>query len=127
MKILVVDDERAVQSLFQQWFEEDIDSGMLDFDFVFSAEEALDYVKSGRGAGLVLILSDINMPGLNGLELLRMLKEQFKHIPVVIITAYGDDYNVSTAKKYGADDFINKPIDLPLLREKLKHYMSGGH
>lgn len=127
MKILVVDDERAVQSLFQQWFEDEIDAGLFAFDFVFSAEEALEYVKSGKGTGLVLILSDINMPGLNGLELLRLLKERFKNIPVVIITAYGDDYNVNTAKKYGADDFINKPIDFPFLRDKLTQYVSGSH
>lgn len=121
MKILVVDDEKDVQTLFEQRFRREIKSGEMLFDFAFSGEEALQYlVKHEQEA--VLILSDINMPGMSGLELLRKIKEEYHEPPpvVMMLTAYGDAENFNTAKSFGADDFLTKPVDFPSLKEKLK-------
>jgi CheY-like chemotaxis protein len=120
MKILVVDDEQDVQALFQQRFRKEIKNGDLYFDFAFSGEEALAYLKQNQKEAL-LILSDINMPGMNGLELLEYIKQELqKPVPIVImITAYGDDENYKTAKRLGADDFLTKPVDFKILKEKI--------
>ena len=122
MKILVVDDEQDVQILFQQRFRKEIKNGELDFAFAFSGEEALSYLHNSDQKA-VLILSDINMPGMSGLELLEQIKANFHKPPpiVMMITAYGDEENFNTAKKLGADDFLTKPLDFQLLKDKLKH------
>jgi CheY-like chemotaxis protein len=122
MKILVVDDEKDVQFLFQQRFRREIKSGSIDFAFAFSGEEALDYLNQNAQEA-VLILSDINMPGMSGLELLERIKKEFHKPPpkVMMITAYGDEENFNTAKRLGADDFLTKPVDFKLLKEKLKN------
>lgn len=122
MKILVVDDEQDVQTLFQQRFRKEIKNGELDFAFAFSGEEALTYLQNSDQKA-VLILSDINMPGMSGLELLEQIKTHFHKPPpiVMMITAYGDEENFNTAKKLGADDFLTKPLDFQLLKDKLKN------
>jgi CheY-like chemotaxis protein len=121
MKILVVDDETDVQTLFEQRFRKEIKSGEMQFFFAFSGEEALLFLNRHQQEA-VLILSDINMPGMSGLELLRHIKEQYHKPPplVMMITAYGDAENYNTAKQLGADDFLTKPVDFTLLKEKLK-------
>jgi CheY-like chemotaxis protein len=121
MKILVVDDEKDVQVLFEQRFRKEIREGLFNFIFAFSGEEALNYLNALNHEA-VLILSDINMPGMSGLELLRRIKESiFTPPPVVMmITAYGDADNYNQAKTLGADDFLTKPVDFSLLKEKLK-------
>ena len=119
MKILVVDDERDVEALFRQRFRKELKAGELDFKFVFSAEEALEYLRQLSPFDLVLVLSDINMPGMTGLELLKIVKNQFPHLQVFMISAYGDDDNHNTAKTYGADDFVTKPVDFTNLRNKI--------
>ena len=121
MKILVVDDEKDVQILFEQRFRKEIRTNEMEFVFAFSGEEALAYL-NGHEHEAVLILSDINMPGMSGLELLEHIKQKyFKPPPVVMmITAYGDAENFSMAKRLGADDFLTKPVDFTLLKEKLK-------
>jgi two-component system chemotaxis response regulator CheY len=121
MKILVVDDERDVKTLFEQRFRKEIRNGETDFVFAYSGEEALVYLND-LAHGAVLILSDINMPGMSGLELLGQIKQkQFRPPPVVMmITAYGDAENFNTAKRLGADDFLTKPLDFNVLKEKLK-------
>jgi two-component system, chemotaxis family, chemotaxis protein CheY len=121
MKILVVDDERDVKALFEQRFRKEIRNGETDFVFAYSGEEALVYLND-LAHGAVLILSDINMPGMSGLELLGRIKQkQFRPPPVVMmITAYGDEENHNTAKALGADDFLTKPLDFNILKEKLK-------
>lgn len=121
MKILVVDDEKDVQVLFEQRFRKEIQEGLFNFIFAFSGEEALNYLNALNHEA-VLILSDINMPGMSGLELLRRIKESvFTPPPVVMmITAYGDADNYNQAKTLGADDFLTKPVDFSLLKEKLK-------
>jgi CheY-like chemotaxis protein len=121
MKILVVDDERDVQVLFEQRFRKEMRSGEMQFVFAFSGEEALGYLKN-LDHEAVLILSDINMPGMSGLELLRHIKEKHHNPPpvVMMITAYGDAENYNTAMRLGADDFLTKPLDFSTLKEKLK-------
>ena len=121
MKVLVVDDERDMKTLFEQRFRKEIRDKEIDFAFAFSGEEAMDYMlKNNQEA--VLILSDINMPGMSGLELLKLIKEKYETPPpvVMMITAYGDAANYNEAMKLGADDFLTKPLDFSLLKEKLK-------
>lgn len=121
MKVLVVDDERDMQTLFEQRFRKEIRNGEIKFAFAFSGEEALAYMAQYHHEA-VLILSDINMPGMSGLQLLQQIKEKYETPPpvVMMITAYGDDDNYNEAMKLGADDFLTKPIDFNLLKEKLK-------
>lgn len=121
MKVLVVDDEKDVQVLFEQRFRKEIRSGEMDFIFAFSGEDALTYLQAHEQEA-VLILSDINMPGMSGLELLEKIKNKYMKPPpvVMMITAYGDDENFNTAKRLGADDFLTKPVDFTLLKDKLK-------
>ena len=122
MKILVVDDEKDVQVLFQQRFRKEIKNEILEFVFAFSGEEAVQTLKAMRQEA-VLILSDINMPGMSGLELLAHIKKNYAAPPplVMMITAYGDDENRRTAKRLGADEFLTKPLDFILLKDKLKN------
>lgn len=125
MKILVVDDEKDVQMLFEQHFRKEIKSGEIHLDFAFSGEEALQFMKLHEQEA-VLILSDINMPGMSGLELLKNIKGKYEKPPpvVMMITAYGDDENYNQAMKLGADDFLTKPVDFKELKEKLKTRLS---
>jgi CheY-like chemotaxis protein len=121
MKILVVDDEKDMQTLFEQRFRKEIRSGEMEFYFTYSGEQAMDYLNQHNHEA-VLILSDINMPGMSGLELLKYIKQQFSSPPpvVMMITAYSDDESYKQAISLGADDFLTKPIDFSLLKEKLK-------
>jgi CheY-like chemotaxis protein len=121
MNILVVDDEKDMQALFEQRFRKDIRSGKVNFAFASSGEQALNYLNNHNHEA-VLILSDINMPGMTGLQLLQKIKQE-AYVPppvVMMITAYGDEENYTQAMSLGADDFLTKPIDFSLLREKLK-------
>lgn len=119
MKIMVIDDEHDVELLFKQQFRKEIRKSQIELHFAFSAEEALEYLQLQITECLVLILADINMPGMNGLELLKIIKEKFAHLKVFIITAYGDEQNYQMAREYGADDYINKPIEFDQLKEKI--------
>jgi two-component system, chemotaxis family, chemotaxis protein CheY len=121
MKILVVDDETDMQTLFEQRFRKEIKSGEMEFIFAGSGKEALDFL-SRQNHEFVLILSDINMPGMSGLELLEQIKHIYETPPpkVMMITAYGDEYNYNQAMSLGADDFLTKPLDFNNLKEKLK-------
>lgn len=121
MKILVVDDEKDMQALFEQRFRREIRNGLLHFAFANSGEQALAYLNE-HAHEAVLILSDINMPGMTGLQLLQEIKgNSFEPPPVVMmVTAYGDAENYEEAMRLGADDFLTKPIDFSILKEKLK-------
>lgn len=121
MKILVVDDEQDVKVLFEQRFRKEIREKEMEFVFAFSGEEALLYLNQHEHEA-VLILSDINMPGMSGLELLGHIKQKYHKPPpvVMMITAYGDKENYDTAMNLGADDFLTKPVDFIALKEKLK-------
>ncbi|WP_221392295.1 response regulator [Dyadobacter sp. NIV53] len=120
MKILVVDDEEDVKSLFEQKFRKEIRSGLFEFSFAFSGEEALHFMEE-NASKVVMILSDINMPGMSGIELLKSIRKEFPHAPpqVMMITAYGDSHNHDQAIKLGADDFLTKPVNFSELKEKL--------
>ena len=121
MKILVVDDERDIEILFQQRFRREIKDKQIEFVFAYSGEHALTYLNQHVHEA-VLILSDINMPGMSGLELLREIKQKYDQPPpfVMMITAYGDAENYSQAMRLGADDFLTKPLDFSVLKGKLK-------
>ncbi len=120
MKILVVDDERDVKMLFEQRFRKEIRNGDISFVFAFSGEEAIETLDA-LDQEAVLILSDINMPGMSGLDLLEHIKKNlYKPPPIVMmITAYGDDENRKIAEKLGADAFLTKPLDFKLLKNEL--------
>jgi CheY-like chemotaxis protein len=120
MKILVVDDEQDVKVLFEQRFRREIRDKRVEFAFAFSGEDALELLQRWNHETL-LILSDINMPGMSGLQLLVEVKKTYMKPPpvVMMITAYGDAENFNMAKSLGADDFLTKPVDFNLLKEKL--------
>lgn len=126
MNVLVVDDEKDMETLFQQRFRKEIRDKQIDFFFANSGEDALYYLEKHNHKA-VLILSDINMPGMSGLQLLKLIKEKFENPPpvVMMITAYGDDENYKQAISLGADDFLTKPIDFTLLKEKLNTKIHG--
>jgi two-component system chemotaxis response regulator CheY len=120
MHILVVDDEKDVKDLFLQKFRKEIRQGELSFAFAFSGEEALVYLE-GQNPESVLILSDINMPGMSGLELLQHIRKEHPQTPpeILMITAYGDEENRNKALQWGANDFLTKPLDFNALKGKL--------
>jgi CheY-like chemotaxis protein len=124
MQILVVDDETDVRDLFQQRFRREIRSGELSFSFAFSGEEAMEFLRAHHSEVLI-ILSDINMPGMSGLELLGHVKAEFSMPPttMVMITAYGDDESYRKAISLGANDFLTKPVDFAVLKNKLLHLL----
>lgn len=125
MKILVVDDEADVKTLFEQRFRKEIKNHEIEFEFAFSGEAALNFINTHEHEA-VLILSDINMPGMSGLVLLKNIKQSYEKPPpfVMMITAYGDEGNYNEAIKLGADDFLTKPVDFAILKEKIKTLLS---
>ncbi|MBL7871658.1 MAG: response regulator [Cyclobacteriaceae bacterium] len=120
MKILVVDDEQDVKTLFEQRFRKEIKSGQVEFIFSYSGEDALVQLNKWEHEAM-LILSDINMPGMSGLQLLENVKKKYMKPPpiVMMITAYGDSENHRIATELGADDFLTKPVDFNMLKQKL--------
>jgi len=126
MKIMVVDDETDIDPLFKQRFRREIRNGQIECNFCFSAESALEYLNSAKAADIVLILSNINMPGMNGLELLRILKEQYAHLTVFMVTAYDDEEKYEKALQCGADRYLTKPIDFEELRAAILNYQKIG-
>ena len=120
MKILIVDDETDVQPLFEQRFRKEIRNKQVELVFAFSGEDAIKYLDANDHEA-ILILSDINMPGMSGFQLLEKVKDKFRKPPpiVMMITAYGDEENKKQAEFLGADDFLTKPVDFALLKSKL--------
>ncbi|MEH1905998.1 response regulator [Nostoc sp.] len=119
MIIVVVDDEQDCQLLFKQQFRREIKNNQVQLYFAFSAEEALYYLQNQLTDYIPIILADINMPGMNGLEMLKIIKTTFPNLKVFMITAYDDEKNYLTAVKYGADAYITKPIEFNKLKEKI--------
>jgi CheY-like chemotaxis protein len=117
--ILVVDDEPDVEVLFRQQFRRDIRSGRFTMEFAQSAPMALQRITDAAGVSLILILSDINMPGMSGLELLPKAKALRPNVPVIMITAYGDAETKRKARENGAEALLTKPIDFVTLRNEI--------
>lgn len=124
MKFLVVDDEKDVEMLFRQKFRKEIRRGELDLVFAFSGQEALSILNSANPPDVVYVFSDINMPGMTGLELLDTIKTDFPHINVSMISAYGDDDNYNKAIESGAKEFFTKPIDFESLRTEIYNMLN---
>jgi len=118
--ILVVDDEPDVEALFRQQFRRDLRDGRFTMQFAQSAPAALQCIAAAGDASLILILSDINMPGMSGLELLPKAKEVRPDVPVIMITAYGDAETKRKALERGADALFTKPIDFAELRSEIQ-------
>ncbi|TAH41811.1 MAG: response regulator [Bacteroidetes bacterium] len=119
MNMLVVDDEQDVEVLFKQRFKKELKDGEVRIDFAFSGKDALHFLRTLNPFDLILVLSDINMPGMTGLELLRTIRVEFPMLKVMMVTAYGDENNHRTAVSYGASDFVTKPVDFSQLKEKI--------
>jgi CheY-like chemotaxis protein len=117
--ILVVDDEPDVEALFRQQFRREMRAGRFVMDFASSGAQALQRVQEADEESLILLLSDINMPGMTGLELLPRVKAMLPELPVIMITAYGDAATLRRAKEAGADDVFGKPIDFAALKAEI--------
>lgn len=122
MKMLVVDDEGDVELLFLQRFRKEIRNGEVELNFAFNGVDALEYIKSLKPFDLVVVLTDINMPGMTGLELLKIIKTEYSDLRVMMVTAYGDEKNYNNAITIGADEFLTKPVDFGLLKDKIMKY-----
>jgi CheY-like chemotaxis protein len=123
IRFLVVDDERDVEMLFRQKFRKEIRKGLIELEFAFSGDEALDILRSSDPPKVVYIFSDINMPGMSGLQLLEKVKSEFPQIRVSMISAYGDQENYNKAIESGAKAFFTKPIDFNVLKEEVYRHI----
>ena len=117
--ILVVDDEPDIEALFRQQFRRDLRVGRFRMEFASSAAAALERADQLSDASLILILSDINMPGMSGLEMLPMVRARLPDVPVIMITAYGDAETRRKAIERGAQGLLTKPIDFALVRKEI--------
>ena len=125
--VLVVDDEPDVEALFRQQFRRDLRAERFIMDFASSAPDALARVGNEREHSLILILSDINMPGMTGLEMLPKVKQMRPEVPVIMITAYGDADTKRKALENGASGLLTKPIDFSVLREEIDTRVAAAH
>jgi len=125
--VLVVDDEPDVEALFRQQFRRDLRSQRFMMDFANSASDALKRITATIEQSLILILSDINMPGMTGLEMLPKVKEIRPEVPVIMITAYGDPDTKRRAMENGASGLLTKPIDFTLLREEIDSRLAAAN
>ena len=123
--VLVVDDEHDVEELFRQQFRRDLRAQRFTMDFATSAADALEHIANTMEQSLILILSDINMPGMTGLEMLPKMKEMRPDVPVIMISAYGDPETERRAIAGGVEGLLTKPIDFALLREQIDTRLGG--
>jgi two-component system, response regulator, stage 0 sporulation protein F len=119
MKFLVVDDEKDIELLFRQQFRKEIRNGQLDLVFAFSGQEAIEILGSSQPPDVVYVFSDINMPGMTGLELLEIVIQKYPDVRVSMISAYGDSDNHNKAMASGAKEFFTKPIDFVKLKQEV--------
>ena len=117
--ILVVDDESDMELLFNQKFRHELRNGDYKIDYALNGEEALRFLRSLDPLDIFFVITDINMPVMNGFELLHILKSDFPELPVMVITAYGDASNFEKTRTLGADDFLTKPVNFEVLKDKL--------
>ncbi len=125
LKVLVVDDERDVETLFRQRFRREIRKDQLELLFAFSGEEALDVLEAQDKTDVVLVLSDINMPGMTGLDLLCRIKSEPPPVPVCMMTAYGNDSYRTRAEECQCDGYLTKPIDFKALKQRIWAFADG--
>ena len=123
--ILVVDDEPDVELLFRQQFRRDLRAGRFSMEFAQSAPMALRCIADAGDESLILILSDINMPGISGLDLIPKVKARRPHLPMFMISAYGDAGRVQTALERGASKFMTKPVDFSQLKRDVAAVVAG--
>jgi len=119
VRVLVVDDEPDVEALFRQQFRREVREGLYTMEFALSGKAALEILDGHVGEQIILLVSDINMPGMSGLELLPVVKERRPDLPVFMISAYGDTNTVGTALARGASKFLTKPVDFPQLKQEV--------
>jgi two-component system, response regulator, stage 0 sporulation protein F len=124
VSVLIVDDEPDVAELFRQRFRRETRRGMYVLHYATSGAEALDRLAGEIEPTLVAVLSDINMPGMDGLQLLGEIKQRFPGLPVMMVTAYGDDERRRQAARYGAAEFLTKPVDFEYLKAQLRQLPS---
>jgi CheY-like chemotaxis protein len=124
--IVVVDDESDVEDMFRQYFRRDLRSGRFVMEFALSASTALEKMKTIPDPSLILILSDVNMPGMTGLEMLPKVKAERPNVPVIMITAYGDETTKKRAAELGAAGLLPKPIDFSLLRQEIDERLEAA-
>ena len=127
VSIMVVDDEPDVAELFRQRFRREVREGQYVMHFAGSAEEALGKLDDGVRPELIVVLSDINMPGMDGLGLLQEVKRRHPELPVIMVTAYGDDERRRRASEYGAAELVAKPVDFNLLKQQLQQLAIQSH
>lgn len=120
MKVLVVDDERDVEALFRMRFRREIASGEIELLFAFSGQEALDTLTNHGRTDVVLVLSDINMPGMTGLDLLERISEEPPPVPVCMMTAYDNDDYRDRASALGCAGYVSKPVDFKALKDTIR-------
>ncbi len=125
VSILVVDDEPDVVDLFKRRFRRELRRGHYVMQFAVSGQDALDQLKAGVRPEVMLILSDINMPGMTGMELLKEVKALWPELPIAMITAYGDDESRRCALEAGASDLLTKPLDFDELKSKILDMIAG--
>ncbi|HSF53366.1 MAG TPA: response regulator [Algoriphagus sp.] len=125
MKILIVDDEQDVEIMFLQKFRREIKSKLLEVEFAFSGEQALEVLGNSGSPDVVYVFSDINMPGMSGLDLLSKIKSRFPHILVSMISAYGDRENYNKAINSGAKGFFTKPVDFESLKNEIAELLTN--
>ena len=123
VRVLVVDDEPDVEPLFRRQFRRELREGLYLLDFALSGETALNKLDDCAGDEIILLVSDINMPGMSGLDLLPKVKERRPGLPVFMISAYGGADTVATALARGADEFLTKPVDFPKLKQDIMAVM----
>ena len=124
VRVLVVDDEPDVETLFRQQFRREVRDGLYSLEFAMSGRAALDILSDSVGESIILLVSDINMPGMSGLDLLPAVKARRPELPVFMISAYGDKDTVASAMDRGASKFLTKPVDFPQLKQDITAVIS---
>ena len=126
IRVLVVDDEPDVETMFRQQFRREVRQGLYTMDFALSGKQALEKLEGTEGEQIILVVSDINMPGMTGLQLLPILKERRPELPVFMISAYDDKRTIEDALSHGATKFMPKPVDFAQLKKDVADVIEGG-